>query len=630
MSNQKPYGEYEPNEPPYTDTGTRKTLSPARPISSASAVQAPLTAAPAADTRYAACQPSGWDAGQYIPNEAPAETSRQETGAGTARRRTARSANPYTQATWDEEPYLYRDAEQQIDSAATEKNPSETALRAAAQRAKAAVHEKTGETPAVEPIANTAAARPRANPYARPAVDTDGVSDLSARFAPPLKFELPQAARPAVQETYPEPEPAQPNLYRTRGVTHTAADMQLGATPRSDGYRVEAEDGYGRGNRRRRHPFRKLLVTLLILGVLGAAAYLERDWLLAQARKLLGQSTVQATLQDVASDTQQGKGYDPAPALQVGQQAQEGINAVAGDVGLETYAVTDANVIARVKTADSLYDIYLFASADGLLLGYYEDVPENGFLVCPDNVYYVNQPPYLLNSRGEPLVDQKKIRGAAGEGAVLGPMLNGWATIMNAQGTSGNLIDADGNLFSQLWFCKVFPFTGEQTLAYVDTGNTTDPDERYTLYELTRTGEMKLWKHSADTSEVLGCAAGIALMNTGDLIRLGGDHTPLCTANDVAVYADCGAVVARDIQTGKYGLFVNGEQRYDFAYDSIAPVVSDIQWATEQVGFYQLHNVTGRAYPLPLAYYFSLNKGETQEMVALSAGSAYPLLLNDD
>jgi len=213
---------------------------------------------------------------------------------------------------------------------------------------------------------------------------------------------------------------------------------------------------------------------------------------------------------------------------------------------------------------------------------------------------------------------------------VLGPIINGWATLTNAQGTSSNLIDADGNLFSQLWFCRVFPFTADRTLAYVDTGNTTDPGERYTLYELTRDGDMKLWKHSADTSEVLTCTAGIALMNTGDLIRLGSDHTPLCTANDVAIYADCTAVVARDIQTGKYGLFVNGEQRYDFAYDSIAPVASDIQWSTSDSGLYQLHTVTGRAYPLPLAYYFALKKGDTQEMVALSAGSAYPLLLQND
>ena len=155
----------------------------------------------------------------------------------------------------------------------------------------------------------------------------------------------------------------------------------------------------------------------------------------------------------------------------------------------------------------------------------------------------------------------------------------------------------------------------------------TEPEERYALYQLTRTREMKLWKHAANMDEVLGCAAGVAVLADGTVARLDAAHTALCTTDDATVYADCGALVARDAATGKYALFVLGDQHYDFAYDRIAPVPSEIQWAEHRNGIYNLLTVTGMAYPLPLSHYFLLEKDGAQEMVALSTGSVYPLRL---
>ena len=132
----------------------------------------------------------------------------------------------------------------------------------------------------------------------------------------------------------------------------------------------------------------------------------------------------------------------------------------------------------------------------------------------------------------------------------------------------------------------------------------------------------------AGMSEVLGCADGVACLSDGRLILLDGRQTELTQSDDVDVYADCGAMVVRDPATGKFGLFVNGARHYDSVYDRIAPVdTPEISWAEESSGFYKQYTVTGMAYPLPLSHYFVLTRGDSEEMVALSTASVYPLPL---
>ena len=92
--------------------------------------------------------------------------------------------------------------------------------------------------------------------------------------------------------------------------------------------------------------------------------------------------------------------------------------------------------------------------------------------------------------------------------------------------------------------------------------------------------------------------------------------------------------MVKDAQTGKYGLFVAGEQHYDFIYDSIRPVECDIEWAEKAIsgpgGTFTVHAVTGAAYPQPLSHSFVLERDGQSEYVALSTQSCYPIRLEGE
>ena len=526
------------------------------------------------------------------------------------------SVNRYTRPPGDEEGYLSGGKAVMPENAVNMPRGKPSALHFDAD---ADTSPRNGENEAT-PSAPKSGERP--NPYARPPADADGSDAWSTRFAPPVKFD---------SFTAPPPEsdlpPAAPNVYRTRRNVDAVTQSQQAAN-----YSVEPDAAALQARRRRKRMLIRVAVILSVVIVLGIAAYLGRNWVFTQLKNIFGEKAVESVQQSVdrtsGTEDAQLTGYDPAPALTVGDKAKKGINAVAGQLGLKAYAVTDTNIIARVANGTDTYDYYLFAASDGKLLGYYEGLPENGFLVCPNNIFYVAVSPYLINAQGRALIDTSRYSQTLGNQPVLGPMINGWALISDAAGTTYNYINADGNALSPLWFSKAFPFTADSTLAYVDTGNVTDPEDRYTLYEMTRSGVMKMWKHAADMSEVLGCANGIACLSDGRLILLDGRQTELTQTDDVSVYADCGAMVVRDPQTGKYGLFVNGARHYDSVYDSIAPVETpDIQWHMEENGLYRQYTVTGMAYPLPLSHYFVLTKGDSEEMVALSTASVYPLLM---
>ena len=107
---------------------------------------------------------------------------------------------------------------------------------------------------------------------------------------------------------------------------------------------------------------------------------------------------------------------------------------------------------------------------------------------------------------------------------------------------------------------------------------------------------------------------------------------PLCTTANVRFYTDCGAVVVQDAATGKYALYVNGERHYDYVYDSILPVESDVRWQGDilpgSAGQAMVLTVSGASYPQPLSHYFVLTRGATEEYVALSAVTNCPILLD--
>jgi hypothetical protein len=274
-------------------------------------------------------------------------------------------------------------------------------------------------------------------------------------------------------------------LYQTRkpSVSYGANAGFDPLAPATD-YRLEAENTSDRRRGRRRRGLRGFLITLCVLAALGAGIYLGRDFLLAQVKNLFGSEAAetvhQAVNQAIGAVQQTTAAFDPAPAAQMGEKARQGIAAVAGSLDMSTYAVTGHNVIARTMTAENTYDYYLFAASDGRLLGYFEGLGDGDFLVCADDVYYVPQPPYLIDSEGLPLIDPSRYRQAAGENAVIGPLTGGWATIINEAGTASNFIDAKAICSARCGLPRRGLSPRAPPSPLVDTGNVTEPEERAT------------------------------------------------------------------------------------------------------------------------------------------------------
>lgn len=469
-------------------------------------------------------------------------------------------------------------------------------------------------------------ASPAASYYCRPSDrgEADSQDAQEMAFAPPPKMSHIFCEEPL--EEVPAAAPKR-HVYQPREATwaHTARMNALALQGAQ--YEVEAARDRERARRSRRRRGRRVLAAVCVLAVLGAAAYAGRDWLGQQIALLTGAEPVNAAEQaDTGIAASSGKGYDPAPPVKLGVKAQQGIAAVSGTLEMEPVAVTTGNVLTRTPVGEGLYDYYLFAGSDGRLLAYFDELSAADFIPQSSDSFYVSKAPYLLNSQGKALIRPAAYQQAAGADAVLGPLENGWALIQDRAGTRFNYINAQGEALSALWFCRALPFWGERTLAYVDTGNLAKPEERYSLYVLSKEGKMDFWRHASDTQEVVGAACDLALLNTGELVRLE-DLTTVALVEEAAAYLDCEAVVAKERESGKYALFVGGEQHYDFAYEQIAPVPSEIQWAQSGGGSWVNYAVAGAPYPQPLSHYFRLQRADGEEQVALSTRSCCPVLV---
>ena len=291
------------------------------------------------------------------------------------------------------------------------------------------------------------------------------------------------------------------------------------------------------------------------------------------------------------------------------------------------------DAVNRSQREDGLYDFYLF-SGDGQLLGYYDGLKQDGMCPMQGGGFYVDMPPYLVSAEGNALISVRGLENTLNHTFSLRPIMNGYARIIADDGES-NFIDRDGRLLSRLWFSRSFPMTGTESVAYVDTG-VEGSATRYTLYVLDGkdAGNAVKWQDAADDQGVVTCALGMAYLQSGELYALVEDPAalPLCTTANVRFYTDCGAVVVQDAATGKYALYVNGEQHYDYVYDSILPVESDVRWQgdilTGTAGQAMVLAVSGAKYPQPLSHYFVLTRDGAQEYVALSAVTNCPILLN--
>ncbi len=484
-----------------------------------------------------------------------------------------------------------------------------------------------------EPVDEYAGYTPNEEPdyaayYSREGAEQE--SDSEPAFAPPPSMQQYLFADQPVQEAEGEEEyAAAGNVYRPRQVTWAEDDREEAIAESELGYQVQEDLKPIR--RKKRHPLRGLLIVLLILALIGGAAWLFREPL----TEMLGVAvfSTQPTETPAAVVTPEPvKAYDAAPAAAMADTARMNIARLSGTLQMDNYLVTDQHVVTRNQRPDGSYDFYLF-TAEGRLLCYFEGL--SALDMIPQELgFYVKQAPWLLTASGSAMIRTADVEAAIGESVFLHPMYRGWAVVESETDGQANYVNQNGQLMSSLWFSRTFPFTGAYTLAYVDTGSTADANGRYLLYVIGEDGSMTRWLSASDMEDVVAAACGMAYMSDGTLYRLPDTASPVLRTSEITAYLNCDAMVIRDPATGKYGLFVQGEQHYDFVYDSIRPLKSDLVWAERSMGganaLLKLKAVTSVNFPQPLSYSFVLEKDGQSEYVALSTTSSYPIRLDGE
>ncbi len=432
-----------------------------------------------------------------------------------------------------------------------------------------------------------------------------------------------------------EPAVAAANVYRPREVTWVEEDREEVIAESELGYQVQQEEEPAQPPRKRKkRRVSPLVIILPLVVVLVCAGWLLREPLM----QMLGVTSVNSTATDepVAPvvTPEPVKAYDSAPAAAVADNTRRVIAELCGTMEIENYIVTEDHIVARNQRKDGTYDFYLFTAAEGRLLCYFEGLEALEMIPQAFGGFYVKQSPWLVTANGSALIRTADIEAALNESVFLHPMYGGWAVVESTADGHANYVNEKGELLSSLWFSRTFPFTGDHTIAYVDTGSTAAADDRYLLYVIGQDGTMTRWLAAGDMQDAVGAACGMAYMSNGDVYRLPDTTEPVATTSEITVYADCDAVVIRDEQTGKYGLFVHGEQHYDFVYDAIHPLESDITWAEKKLAadgaVMTVKAVSGASYPQPLSYSFVLEREGGMEYVALSTTSSYPIRLDGE
>ena len=421
------------------------------------------------------------------------------------------------------------------------------------------------------------------------------------------------------------------NVYQTRKASWVNEEEHEDALAESElGYQVHEDDA---PMKKKKHTLRNLLIVVLILALLAGGAWLFREKL--DERLGLNLFTPEATEVpfEVFVTPEPVKAYDEAPKAAIADHARTTISKLSGDVSMETYLVSDSHIITRNLRSNGTYDFYLF-TAEGRLLCYFEGLNELDMIPLEDGGFYVPQAPYLVSSTGSALIRTRDLEAQLNEDLILHPLFNGWAVVESAVDGSANYLNLSAQPISTLWFSRTFPFTGEYTLAYVDTGAAEGSGSRYLLYVLGTDGTMSRWLAADNMSNVVASACSMAYMSNGALYHLPDTSAPILTTPEIHMYLDCDAMVVRDPLSGKYGLFVGGEQHYDYLYDSITPVESDMHWATKTLkgsgGSMTLYAVSGQSYPQPLSHSFVLQREGAQEYVALSTVSSCPIRLEGE
>lgn len=465
--------------------------------------------------------------------------------------------------------------------------------------------------------------------YSREGAETEG--EIEPAFAPPpsmqqYSYEAQGWNEEPVSE---EDEYEASNVYHPRQVTWAEDDREEAIAQSELGYQVQAE---ARSERKKRRVLKRVLIIGFVLALLGGAAWMMRD----SIPQLLGMEApvAEVTQEPVVAfvTPEPVKAFDAAPAASVAETTRTTIARLSGSTVMENHIATENNVVTRSTRNDGSFDFYLF-TAEGRLLCYFEGLDEQD-MIAQEHGFYVAQAPWLVKPDGSALIRTSDIEAAINESVFLHPMYQGWAVVESETDGHANFVNADGQLMSSLWFSRTFPFTGEYTLAYVDTGSTAGAADRYLLYVIGRDGQMTRWLAAGHMDDVVAAVGGMAYMSDGTLYHLPDTEQPLAHTAEVIAYPDCGAMVVKDPESGKYGLFVNGEQHYPYAYDSIRPLESELVWLEKTMGAetasLTLRTVSPSEYPLPLSHSFVLEKDGQSEYVALSTQSSYPILLDGE
>ena len=467
--------------------------------------------------------------------------------------------------------------------------------------------------------------------YSREGASGDGEASEPA-FAPPIKLDYSGYDDHPWNEA-PQQEP-QSNIYRPREATWADTARRDILSADGIGYQVREENDTPARRRRRRRVLKNALIAVAALAVLSGAGWAFRE----PIGEWLGQSGLipPASEEPFAAvvTPQPIEGYDAAPAVEIADTTRTAISRLCGTVEMNICAATDTHVLTSNLRPDGTYDFYLFTASEGRLLCYFDGLSAQGMFPQAFGGFYVDQEPYLVAANGSALIRLEDLEATYGQELRLHPMYNGWSIIESVDGSSANYISTAGQMLSTLWFARAFPFTGQYTVAYVDTGSTADSDQRYLLYVLGQDGTMSRWLATPGMDDLVASACGVAYLASGEMYLLPDTSAPLAVSPEIDAYLDCGALVVKDAESGKYGLFVEGEQHYDYIYDSIRPVESDIQWTEKAIsgtgGTFTVHAVTGAAYPQPLSHSFVLERDGQCEYVALSTQSCYPIRLEGE
>lgn len=475
--------------------------------------------------------------------------------------------------------------------------------------------------------------------YRRPGLDAEAAGEEASEdtfaYAPPVKlpfagYDLPESAEeemPVRQETVSEYGTA--NVYRPRTLDHSYGQDENPEDYIPDaGYQVQEEKPIPKKKKKG-----GVLIVLTVLALAVAAAFLFLPKQLSEiAAKLTGTSTETADPMAVAPTPPPVRSYDAATPVQISSVTGGAISQISGTTEMEPHAVKETSLLTRNARGDGQYDFYLFSAKDGRLLAYFEKLGMRDAFPLADGGYFVRQSPYLINEDGSAMIPVHSIQQQVEGEWTLHPMMNGWAQITQVSTGKKNLINRESVMLNRFWMEKLWPMTGEATVGYVDTGNAADTEGRYSLYVLSKDGQCVKWLSEGTMDSVVASACGAVYMADGSLYLLSDTETPLILTDDVKIYVDCQAVVIKDPATGKYGLYVQGMKHYDFLFDEIRPVESELNWHSETFsgagGTMTLSYVTDAEYPQPLTHYFLLRNGETEEYVALSTLSGCPVILD--